>query len=433
MVAMSLMGAMVTDNSAHAQSIAGGKPPNSQTSTESRFNITDTVTERPAPEYPALAKAARISGRVDVEVVVDNHGKVKSARATSGHPLLKDAAVACARNWKFPGRSEISADIIGIVTIVFDLSADQRRRSVVDYPANEREANIRIVRQCIEGAPTDAKTLALALAKLAVSALDEKRVDEAIDLFEKCEKSNKLPKSAQPYYGSLLYNKHIYIRDRLSATNGGPNAGIDAYLSQALQLFLQAYSDELEAKPIDSRKLLDIARLIDAVYAAMGKSEDRFEWMRVALNYSGLPDDVRAIFSYELAVRLWQKSYDLTSAYHSHNRPIPTEYFSQIRELLNEAFPLIHSAQDLAPTFANPWFYEKLLAIEEMKIETDLSRIDWLKRRAMEVQDRYMEVQRASRGVDNNRSGPYASGLPSLNSQPTLPAPPPPPPPPPRL
>lgn len=85
---------------------------------------------------------------------------------------------------------------------------------------------------------------------------------------------------------------------------------------------------------------------------------------------------------------------------------------------------------------ANPWCYEKLLVIEEMKIETDPSRIEWLKRRAMEAQDRYLEVMRDNRGVDSNTIGPYASGLPALNINPALnikPSPPPPPPPPRRL
>ena len=337
-VAILLIG-IVNTSPALAQSIAGAQRPNSETTSESRVNITDNATERPAPDYPALAKAARVSGKVEVEVIVDSDGRVRSARAITGHPLLKDPAVACAKQWKFRRRPEMPAEITGIVTIVFDLEADQRLKLMVDYPAHKWEANIQIVRQCIDGAPTDTKALAFALAKLAVSSVDEKRVDEAIDLFEQCEKANKLPKDTQLYYGSLLYSKHIYLSDRLFATNKEANTPTDGYLSQALQLFLQAYSDELGAKSIDSRKLSDIVRLTDNVYAAMGKSEERITWMRVVLNASGLPDDVRASLSYELAVILWQKSYDLTAKYQVHNQPVPTEYFSQVRELLDEGAP----------------------------------------------------------------------------------------------
>ena len=56
---------------------------------------------KPQPSYPALAKAARASGLVTVQVVVDETGSVVSAKAVSGHPLLQNAAVAAARNAKF--------------------------------------------------------------------------------------------------------------------------------------------------------------------------------------------------------------------------------------------------------------------------------------------------------------------------------------------
>lgn len=57
---------------------------------------------KPQPPYPALAKAARASGTVTVQVLVDETGSVVSAEAVSGHPLLRAAAVAAARQAKFP-------------------------------------------------------------------------------------------------------------------------------------------------------------------------------------------------------------------------------------------------------------------------------------------------------------------------------------------
>jgi TonB family protein len=56
---------------------------------------------KPQPQYPALAKAARASGIVTVQVVVDETGSVVSATALSGHPLLRAAAEAAAKQAKF--------------------------------------------------------------------------------------------------------------------------------------------------------------------------------------------------------------------------------------------------------------------------------------------------------------------------------------------
>src|SRR5690606_36925541 len=59
------------------------------------------ATSLPKPAYPAAARSMRISGKVTVQVLIDEHGNVVSASAASGHPLLKAAAVSAARQAKF--------------------------------------------------------------------------------------------------------------------------------------------------------------------------------------------------------------------------------------------------------------------------------------------------------------------------------------------
>ena len=82
-----------------------------------------SATRRVEPSYPPLAKAARVSGAVVVEVTVDEAGNVISARAVSGHPLLKDAAVAAARGWRFTPTqlSGTPVKVIGTITFNFNL------------------------------------------------------------------------------------------------------------------------------------------------------------------------------------------------------------------------------------------------------------------------------------------------------------------------
>lgn len=53
------------------------------------------------PSYPAIARSARASGQVVVQILIDENGNVVEANAISGHPLLRGAAVNAARSSKF--------------------------------------------------------------------------------------------------------------------------------------------------------------------------------------------------------------------------------------------------------------------------------------------------------------------------------------------
>src|SRR5205807_8745513 len=55
----------------------------------------------PKPIYSAAAIAIHAEGKVDVQVTIDETGKVTSANAVSGHILLRSAAEQAARNAKF--------------------------------------------------------------------------------------------------------------------------------------------------------------------------------------------------------------------------------------------------------------------------------------------------------------------------------------------
>ncbi len=78
---------------------------------------------KPAPPYPAIAKAARAQGLVTVQVTVDEDGRVISAQAVSGHPLLQSAAVAAAREARFSPTllSGQPVKVKGVVTYNFVL------------------------------------------------------------------------------------------------------------------------------------------------------------------------------------------------------------------------------------------------------------------------------------------------------------------------
>jgi protein TonB len=73
------------------------KKPNTVT----RGIVNSIAVSLPKPPYPPPAKAVNASGAVNVQVMIDEQGSVISAVATSGHPLLRAAAVNAAKQAKF--------------------------------------------------------------------------------------------------------------------------------------------------------------------------------------------------------------------------------------------------------------------------------------------------------------------------------------------
>lgn len=75
----------------------------------------------PKPDYPLGARNSGASGTVIVEVTVDESGKVIAARVTSGHPLLRAAAIAAARQARF-APTKLSGQpvkVTGVITYNF--------------------------------------------------------------------------------------------------------------------------------------------------------------------------------------------------------------------------------------------------------------------------------------------------------------------------
>jgi len=73
------------------------KPPPPTPKTISGGVVSGKATTLVKPTYPAAARAGKASGSVVVQVLLDENGKVVSANAISGHPLLRAAAESAAR------------------------------------------------------------------------------------------------------------------------------------------------------------------------------------------------------------------------------------------------------------------------------------------------------------------------------------------------
>ncbi len=53
------------------------------------------------PEYPPLAREARIQGTVVLQAIISREGTIEKLQVVSGHPMLAPAAIQAVRQWRY--------------------------------------------------------------------------------------------------------------------------------------------------------------------------------------------------------------------------------------------------------------------------------------------------------------------------------------------
>ncbi|MCI0485653.1 MAG: energy transducer TonB [Blastocatellia bacterium] len=78
---------------------------------------------RVEPQYPPIAIKIGAKGPVVVEVMIDERGNCVSARALSGHPLLRKVSEGAALDWKWKPTilNGVPVKVIGTITFNFQL------------------------------------------------------------------------------------------------------------------------------------------------------------------------------------------------------------------------------------------------------------------------------------------------------------------------
>jgi protein TonB len=56
---------------------------------------------RVQPQYPALARQARVQGAVILRAVITREGKIANLQVVSGHPLLVQSAMDAVLQWRY--------------------------------------------------------------------------------------------------------------------------------------------------------------------------------------------------------------------------------------------------------------------------------------------------------------------------------------------
>jgi len=81
-------------------------PPPPKAATPKRIRVGGQVESaklifQPKPEYPQLAKMARIQGTVRLEAIISKDGTIQDLKVVSGHPLLVKAALEAVQRWRY--------------------------------------------------------------------------------------------------------------------------------------------------------------------------------------------------------------------------------------------------------------------------------------------------------------------------------------------
>ena len=64
-------------------------------------DVAKSIVQKVKPEFPAIAKQLKLSGRVVVDLTVAEDGTVEKADIIAGNPILGNAAKTAGKNWKF--------------------------------------------------------------------------------------------------------------------------------------------------------------------------------------------------------------------------------------------------------------------------------------------------------------------------------------------
>lgn len=90
---------------------------------------------RPAPIYPPIARAARVSGVVVLQIQIGHDGHVISTKPVSGPPMLIPAAIDAVKQWTFRPflKNGVPIAASGQVTITFELPPEPPKTPIQEF------------------------------------------------------------------------------------------------------------------------------------------------------------------------------------------------------------------------------------------------------------------------------------------------------------
>lgn len=242
--------------------------------------------------------------------------------------------------------------------------------------------------------------LALTLATPGCGVVNKLRAKNSLNEGVREFNKGKYPTAEEKFARALdlspdLTNAQLFYARAL-------NAQFDQSLTEELGHKTIAAYDQIMAKNQDNHEAVDQALAFKAnIYNQLTRvnpdkaGEYRTLQRQTLEKRANLPSattKTQADVYYTLGVNYWQESYDLNASYVSHNRAVPPDILEKMKPLVQKAHEYLKKTISVDPNYANAWFYEKLVYIEEMKYSP--ARQNELKTEALKMQDKYMAMQK---------------------------------------
>jgi tetratricopeptide (TPR) repeat protein len=180
------------------------------------------------------------------------------------------------------------------------------------------------------------------------------------------------------------------------------NARFDSELTENLAKDTLAAYDQIITKNPDNHEAVDQslafkANIYDQLTRAVPEKAAEYKQLQrdtleKRANLPWATTKTKADVFYTLGVSYWKECYDLNAGYLLKKQPVPPKVFDEMKPLVQKAHEYLQRTISVDPNYANAWFYEKLVYLEELKYDTAHQKE--LAAKATEMQDKYLAIQK---------------------------------------
>lgn len=141
------------------------------------------------------------------------------------------------------------------------------------------------------------------------------------------------------------------------------------------------------------------ADIYDQLSRAVDEKKDSYkeknrEMLLARAELAGASQKTKADVYYTIGVGYWDESYKLSAPYVSRKMPIPQDIMDKMKPRIQKAHEYLLKTLSVDPQYADAFFYEKLVYLEELKVEPNPARQKEIQAKAKEREDKYLQIQK---------------------------------------